>query len=225
MEYQRGAADRNKRLMGKLRGMRLCYTGETVSGNLDWTLLKTLTGGDTLSGAKLYQDEVGFTPSHTLFLTTNDRPKLPPTAAFKGRLVFVPFNGNFLNSGDMTLEYDLAREASGILWKLIKAAPGIFDRGIGPPASVQDATDDVMDENDVSAPFIDACLIEDASAITPVPEMEIAVRKWINALSGGADFDRVMQGIKARWTYGRKRLVGHPHPVRGLIGVRIKAPS
>jgi putative DNA primase/helicase len=40
IEYHRGAEDRNKRLMGRLRGKRLAYTGETVSGHLDWTLLK-----------------------------------------------------------------------------------------------------------------------------------------------------------------------------------------
>jgi P4 family phage/plasmid primase-like protien len=119
VEYQRGSSDRNKRLMGKLHGMRMCFTGETVGGNLDWTLLKTLTGGDTLAGPKLYQDESGRAPSHTLFLTTNERPKLPPTAAFKGRLVFVPFNADFTNSGDMILENDLRREGPGILCRTV----------------------------------------------------------------------------------------------------------
>lgn len=63
VEYRKGSEDRNKRLMGRLRGKRLAYTGETVSGNLDWTLLKTLTGGDTLAGAELYKNTEGFAPS------------------------------------------------------------------------------------------------------------------------------------------------------------------
>jgi len=227
VEYQRGSADRNKRLMGKLRGMRLCYTGETVSGNLDWTLCKTLTGGDTLTGAKLYQDEAGFAPSHTLFLTTNDRPKLPPTTAFKGRLVFVPFNGDFSKSRDMTLEDDLAREAPGILWKLIKAAPGVFERGIEPPASVLEATDDLLDENDVARPFIEACLVEDPEAITTLGEMETAIKKWIGGMVLGSDerLSQIMKGLRARWVYGRKRVPGQPQPVRGLLGVRIVGSS
>ncbi len=95
MEYRRGADDRNKRLMGRLRGKRLAYTGETVSGHLDWTLLKMLSGGDTLAGAKLYRNTKAFAPTHTLILTTNDRPMLPPTAAFKERLRFVPFLADF----------------------------------------------------------------------------------------------------------------------------------
>ena len=219
IEYRRGAEDRNKRLMGRLRGKRLAYTGETVSGHLDWTLLKMLTGGDTLAGADLYKNTEGFAPSHTLILTTNDRPKLPPTVAFNERLRFVPFNGDFSKSKDFTLEDDLAREAPGILWKLIKAAPAVFANGDEPPASVLEATADLIDENDAAQPFIEARLIEDPNAVTPLAEMEAAVRKWIAGLSGGADFDRVMQGVRARWDYGKRGPRGSQ--VHGLIGVRV----
>lgn len=220
VEYHRGAEDRNKRLMGRLRGKRLAYTGETVSGHLDWTLLKMLTGGDTLAGADLYKNTEGFAPSHTLILTTNDRPKLPPTVAFKERLRFVPFNGDFSKSKDFTLEDDLALEMPGILWQLIKAAPGVIANGDQPPSAVLEATADLMDENDVAGPFIEQCLLEDPAAVTPVPEIETAALKWDAANAG-----RIMEGIRARWSYGRKRVVGHQHPVRGLVGVRIRPSS
>jgi hypothetical protein len=132
VEYRRGAEDRNKRLMGRLRGKRLAYTSETVSGGLDWTLLKLLTGGDTLAGANLYENTEGFAPSHTLVLTTIDRPKLPPTVAFAERLRLVPFTGDFSKSKDFSLEDDLSREMPGILWQLIKAAPAVFEHGDEP---------------------------------------------------------------------------------------------
>lgn len=45
VEYKRASADKDKRLMGNLSGMRMCCTGETVSRNLDWTLLKLLSAG------------------------------------------------------------------------------------------------------------------------------------------------------------------------------------
>jgi phage/plasmid-associated DNA primase len=213
--------------MGRLRGKRLAYTGETVSGHLDWTLLKMLTGGDTLAGADLYKNTEGFAPSHTLILPTNDRPALPPTVAFKERLRFVLFNGDFSKSKDITLEDDLAREIPGILWQLIKAAPDVFANGDAPPASVLESTADLMDENDVAAPFIEGCLMEDVDAVTPLPEIEAAIRKHIGGLmmDGDATVGRILQGVKARWTYGRKRIAGHPHPVRGLIGVRIRQTS
>ena len=109
-----------------------------------WILLKTLTGGDTLAGADLYKNTEGFQPSHTLILTTNERPTLPPIVAFRERLRFVPFNGDFSKSKDFGLEDDLAREMPGILWKLIKAAPAAFANGDEPPTTVREATDDVM---------------------------------------------------------------------------------
>jgi P4 family phage/plasmid primase-like protien len=223
IEYHRGSEDRNKRLMGRLRGKRLAYTGETVSGNLDWTLLKTLTGGDTLAGADLYKNTEGFQPSHTLVLTTNDRPKLPATVAFKERLRFVPFRGDFSKSKDFTLEDDLASERPGILWRLIKIAPAVFARGDAPPVAVRDATDDVMDENDVARPFIEACLVDDPDAVTPLADIESAVRQWIGGvvLPGDGQHDRIIQGVKAKWDHGRKRVAGKANPVRGLLGVRL----
>jgi putative DNA primase/helicase len=224
VEHRRGGDERNKRLMGRLRGKRLAYTGETVGGNLDWTLLKTLTSGDTLAGADLYKNTEGFAPSHTLILTTNDRLKLPPTVAFKERLRFVPFNGDFSNSKDFALEDDLGRETPGILWRLIKAAPAVFVNGDEPPVAVREATDDVMEENDAAKPFIEQCLIEDPDAVTPIPEIKAAASRWIGGLVlGDATADRIMEGIRARWTYARKR-VG-PKQVWGLIGVRLRPSS
>ncbi|MHB8216052.1 MAG: DNA primase family protein [Candidatus Sulfotelmatobacter sp.] len=225
VEYHRGAEDRNKRLMGRLRGKRLAYTGETVSGRLDWTLLKMLTGGDTLAGADLYKNTEGFAPSHTLILTTNDRPTLPPTVAFKERLRFVLFNGDFSKSKDFTLEDDLAREIPGILWRLIEAAPDVFANGDAPPATVREATDDVMDENDTAKPFIEQCLVEDPDAVTPLADIEDAIRKHIGGLviAGDATSERILQGIKAKWTYGRKGARGKQ--VRGLLGVKLRSTS
>jgi putative DNA primase/helicase len=224
VEYRGGSEDRNKRLMGRLRGKRLAYTGETVSGHLDWTLLKTLTGGDTLAGAELYKNTEGFQPSHTLILTTNDRPKLPPTVAFKERLRFVPFLGDFSRSKDFTLEDDLAQEMPGILLHLIKAAPAVFANGDQPPAAVREATDDIMDENDVGRPFIEQCLVEDADAVTSTPEMESAIRKFLGGLVlDNGVVDRIMDSVRARFTYGRKRTSSAQ--LRGFIGVRPRDPS
>jgi hypothetical protein len=134
--------------------------------------------------------------------------------------VFVPFTADFTNSKDMTLESDLRREAPGILWKLIEAAPRVFERGVEPPASVLDATADVLDENDVARPFIEECLMDDPSAVTPLRDMETAVEKWAGGEFG--QVDRIMAGIRTRWEHGRRRVTGQKHPVRGLLGVRVR---
>jgi putative DNA primase/helicase len=226
-EYHKGGDERNKRLMGRLRGKRLAYTGETVSGNLDWTLLKTLTGGDTLAGAKLYQDSEGFQPSHTLILTTNDRPKLPATVAFRERLRFVPFNGDFSRSKDFTLEDDLAREMSGILWKLINAMPAVFANGDEPPNAVRDATDDVMDENDVAKPFVEDCLRNHDKGGVTQAEMRATIQHWMQSERSGiivgqdADLERILEGVKAR--YRVDRFYRNGKQLRGFVGVNLVA--
>ena len=178
-----------------------------------------------MTGAKLYQDEAGFSPHHTLILLTNDRPVLPPTASFKGRLVFVPFNADFTDSKDLTLEDDLKREAPGILWKLIQTAPSIFVSGIQPPSAVLDATADLVDENDVAAPFIEQRLVADPEAVTPREEMQDAVRKWLGRMMADDAVERIMEGIKMRYAIGRKRVKGSKTIPRGFIGVRILSSS
>jgi hypothetical protein len=40
-------------------------------------------------------------------------------------------------------------------------------------------------------------------------------------MPGDAQLDRIIQGVKAKWDYGRKRVAGKANPVRGLLGVRL----
>jgi phage/plasmid-associated DNA primase len=154
-------------------------------------------------------------------LLSNDRPILPATAAFKGRLRFVPFLADFSGREDLALEDTLEAEMPGILWRLIKIAPQMF-HGDNPPLAVQDATEDVMDENDVARPFIEQCLDPDPDALTPITEMESAIQKWVGTLTiGSPDPTRIMEGVRAKWRRGRKRVAGTQ--LRGLIGVRVRS--
>lgn len=210
--------DHIKRLNAKLRGKRLAFNGEAATGKLDVALLKSLTGGDTLSGARLYKDEASFRPTHTLFVLTNERPMLESTTAIKGRLRFIPFNVSFAGREDPTLEDRLEADLPGVLARLIKLAPDVIEHGDQPPASVLEATNDLLDENDVSRPFIEECLIADADAVTPLPDMTAAIARW-----GRGDVDRVMAGVRLRWPYKAKKRAGKV--IRGLIGVRVASGS
>ncbi len=219
-ELQRAGDDSRKRLFAKLRGKRLAFNAESVKGeSLDWTLLKLLSGGDSLSGARLYENETAFVPTHSLIVLTNDRPLLPSvTSAVRGRLRFVPFNATFDGREDLTLETRLAEEAPGVLWRLICLCPPLLaGESDSPPCAVLDATNDLLDENDVSAGFIEECLEADSDGVTTLEDMRAAIIRW-----GRGDMDRVMAGVRARWPYGRKRIAGQTHQVRGLIGVRIR---
>ena len=216
-EIENGKNSEDKRLAGRLCGMRLAYTAETVGGDLDETLLKTLTGGDKLTGAKLYCDETSFTPSHTLVLATNEEPKLSNTAALQGRLVFVPFKASFLGREDLSLDAVLQREAPGILWKLIQLAPDVLRHGIRPPASVLSESADVLTENDAVAPFVEERLIEQADGFTPNADLRKAIVEYLGY--DGKKVEQMLAGVRARYTIAKRN--GH----RGIVGIVIKPTS
>ena len=130
----------------------------------------------------------------------------------------MPFSATFDGREDLTLENRLAEEAPGVLWRLIRLCPALMaGEADKPPVAVLDATDDLLDENDVSAGFIEECLEPDSDSVTTLEDMRAAVIRW-----GRGDLDRVMTGVRARWPHGRKRLPGRTHQVRGLVGVRIR---
>ncbi len=75
-----------KRTFANLKGKRLVTVTESVAGNLNTSMLKLMSGGDALSGARMRQDQEVFKPTHKVLLPTNDRPScrriLPSVDAF-----------------------------------------------------------------------------------------------------------------------------------------------
>jgi len=84
-----------------LMGTRLAFMEETADGHrLDVVKLKKFTGTDTISGRRMRQDFVSFTPSHTTVMTTNYRPVVSDTDhGTWRRLRMVPFPFTFGQDG------------------------------------------------------------------------------------------------------------------------------
>ena len=61
-----------------LKGARLAILSETTEGKA-WNAntLKRLTGGDTIAAHGMRKDSESWSPTHTIFLATNDRPTVP----------------------------------------------------------------------------------------------------------------------------------------------------
>jgi putative DNA primase/helicase len=176
--------DAMKRTFSSLEGKRLVTVNESVSGNLNTSMLKLMSGGDTLSGARMRQDTRAFKPTHKVLLPTNDRPQLPADPAFRGRVHMIPFLANFTGREDSTLDHTLQHvELPGILYRLITLCPDVIENGLRPPASVLAETDQLFTELDVTKQFRDDCLESDPSAETAAVEMEKAVGEWLCAQS------------------------------------------
>jgi putative DNA primase/helicase len=123
--------------------------------------------GDTLSGAKMRQDDVQFAPTHKLLLPTNDKPDLPADPAFRGRVHFIPFLADYsdVSKQDPRLESDLQVEAAGVLHKLITVCPDVIQNGLRAPRSVRDATHELFEDLDVTKQFIEERIHEGPTSL------------------------------------------------------------
>lgn len=227
--------DRAKRSLNKLEGRRLVTVDEAVGNNLDLAMLKILSGGDTISAARMRQDDRQFRPTHKLILPTNERPDLPNDPAFQGRTHFVPFLADFSDpkKQDPNLEARLQAEAPGILAQLIRLCPSVIADGLRAPKVVTNATAELLEENDVTKQFQEDVLTDAPGQNVSFEAMEGAVQSWLSGGSGGPlhvhsrDHDRqvekILTELKAKFAYKRLREGNRNRRVYFFVGVSFKA--
>lgn len=222
--------DSEKRTVEKFRGMRAAAPGEAVGHSLNYALLKVLSGGDTLTGAKMRQDETPFAPTHKLILISNELPDLPADEAFRGRVLKVEFNANFRGREDRMLEPTMEAELPGILHKLLMRCPDVVRNGLKAPDCVTRATDEMFAELDITGQFADACLAKDENGFVTWDQMNKRVSDWISVGEGrvlAGDYpqrqvEKVLRELKQR---NGVRFGQAPRPVRSraYFGVSLKA--
>jgi putative DNA primase/helicase len=179
LTISRMSGDAEKRTLEKFRGIRAAAPGEAVGHSLNFALLKVLSGGDSLTGAKMRQDETAFAPTHKLILVTNEKPNIPADPAFRGRVHFVVFKADFRGREDRMLEPTMEAELPGILHKLLELAPDVIRQGLQPPDSVLRDTTELFDELDVTQQFHDERLTKDDEGFVLRDAMQAAVLTWL----------------------------------------------
>lgn len=156
-----------------LRGRRLVWGSETnQKDKLNVAKIKELVGGDTLSAREPYgRYQVTFEPTHLLLLLTNRRPKVPADdAALWERIKLIPFLYSFVKNPDPKDPYQkqeipnliekLKDEASGILAWLVQGCIWWQEIGLQPPESVNTATTQYRDAEDIIGLFIkEVCFV------------------------------------------------------------------
>lgn len=217
------ADDANKRTLSTLEGARLVCVQEAKTDNLDFPLLKVLSGGDTVSAAAMRMDARQIKPTWKLFLTTNEQPVFPADAAFRGRVHLVPFRADFSEAPETSIDATLHGELPGILAELIALCPSLIRDGLKPPAAVRGSTDELFAELDVAAQFRAACLEDSPDGKVSYADMVRAVTVWAcdSELDGDvtqkviADLKK-QKGVK----YGTVS-IGGKKP-KGFRGVRLR---
>lgn len=164
-----------------LKGARFVAAAETQSRRrLAESVVKRLTGGDTIRARFLHANEFEFKPTHKIWLATNHKPIVGDTdPAIWRRIHLIPFTVRFEGSKrDEGLKEKLLAERSGILNWIIDGCLAWRQRGLDAPAEVLAATQDYKSEMDVLGDFIeDKCHVQ-ALMRADASKLYEEYRKW-----------------------------------------------
>lgn len=158
-----------------LMGVRLAILSETEQGQkFPSSLLKTLSGGDSIKARAMHKDFIEFEPTHSLLLATNFSPNVDPgETALWSRLTMVPFTEKFVNAadakeGDRIADPSLSQtlrteeEVKAILYWLFAGARQYKEHGLGPtPPQVLTATRTAQQESNFCSFFAQECFTAD----------------------------------------------------------------
>jgi len=149
-----------------LRGARLVAAQETEEGRR-WaeSKIKAMTGGDPISVRFMRQDFFTYLPVFKLIIAGNHKPGLRGVdEAIRRRLNLVPFTVTIPKSKrDHNLPEKLRPEWPGILQWMIEGCLAWQRDGLNPPATVREATDAYLAEEDAIGRWLeDSCAVDPA---------------------------------------------------------------
>jgi putative DNA primase/helicase len=149
--------------VARLDGPRLVTAAEIDKGRrLSESLIKGLSGKDTITARFLYGKDFDFRPQFKLFIQTNNKPIIrDQTNAMWRRLKLVEFPMDFREHPDRELPEKLRVEMSGILAGLVRSCLNWQQYGdLNEPDEVKEAVQEYRAEMDPLKEFLETkCLI------------------------------------------------------------------
>lgn len=184
-----------------LRGARLALLEETPEArHLNVKRLKDTLGTTTMTARLIRHDSVTWSPTHTLFVSTNYRPRVEETDHGTWRrlaLVSFPYTyrrggealrGDNDRRGDDTLRQRIEagrdRQHEAVLAWLVHGARRLYGAGQvmpPPPPPVADATRQWRRESDLILRWFDENLIADRRYYIPSKDLYEAFTGWLTA--------------------------------------------
>ncbi|WKZ69165.1 MAG: phage/plasmid primase, P4 family [Melioribacteraceae bacterium] len=112
-----------QQLVGKLAN----FSNEISSSEKESSILKSLSGGDTIAARQIYEKPLEFYNNARLIIAANRMPSFKEVDnAILRRLQIVKFENNFEKNPDPTLDKKLIMELSGILNLVLSKVPEII---------------------------------------------------------------------------------------------------
>ena len=186
--------------IARLAGSRLVASIEVDEGkNLAEGLVKMMTGGDTVTARKLYQEEFEFKPQFKLWLVANHTPKVADDDdAMWRRIVRVPFDHTIpVGQRDPTIKQRLMNpeiSGSAILSWLVEGCLKWQSKGLALPSEIVRATEEYRAEMDPLTDFINDVCVIDPSHWTSIRMLRNAYDDWNKTEGLSQDKTNVLSG-------------------------------
>jgi P4 family phage/plasmid primase-like protien len=167
--------------VARLKGARLVTASETEEGRrLAESLVKDLTGQDTISARFMWAEWFDFKPTHALHLSTNHKPEIRGTdPAIWRRIRLIPWAVTIPPAEqDRRLAEKLRSELPGVLAWIVRGCLRWQREGLRAPEEVRQATGAYRAEMDVLAAFLADCCLRDKDEEAFAGELWGAWKRW-----------------------------------------------
>jgi len=167
--------------VARLKGARFVTASETEEGRrLAESLVKDLTGQDTISARFMWAEWFDFKPTHALHLSTNHKPEIRGTdPAIWRRIRLIPWAVTIPPAEqDRKLSEKLRGELPGVLAWIVRGCLQWQREGLQAPEEVRQATKAYRAEMDVLAAFLADCCVRDEDEEAFAGELWGAWKRW-----------------------------------------------
>lgn len=164
-----------------LSGARFVATSETdESQSFNESLIKDLTGGDTISARFLRHEFFEFHPQFKLWIRGNEKPQIRGTSeGIWRRIHLIPFTVHITKKQqDPKLIQKLKRELDAIFLWAVRGCLSWQQQGLNPPQKVSDATKEYRNEMDVIGRWIEERCILGNDKVAVGSALYRDFRKW-----------------------------------------------
>jgi len=149
--------------IARLRGARLVSINEIPLGSrLNESIVKEMTGNDSITARFLFSEEFTFTPNFKLWIRTNNKPVIKEAGeAIWRRMRLIPFTVVIPEiNKDAKLILKLQKEWQGIIAWAVQGCLEWQKNGLQTPEKVQSATKEYRADEDILKPFFeDKCIL------------------------------------------------------------------
>jgi putative DNA primase/helicase len=167
--------------VARLKGARFVSASETEEGRrLAESLVKDLTGQDSITARFMWAEFFDFTPTHKLWLSTNHKPEIRGTDnAIWRRIRLIPWSVTIPPAEqDKKLPTALRHELPGILAWIVRGCLAWRREGLQAPDEVRKATGQYRAEMDVLAGFLAECCELDTGHWEYAKDLYECYRRW-----------------------------------------------